>query len=131
MQSSRWARCRRRRSAAPLRTTSRRPFRAPGFPPARNRPPGAGKPPGADKISSLWTLETSRAIKVGQDPRIPQAGLKVAAKRPSLLEGSSLTALDCCKIEDMWIVRLALRRPYTFVVMAVLIAILGGIGIVT
>jgi multidrug efflux pump subunit AcrB len=31
----------------------------------------------------------------------------------------------------MWIVRLALRRPYTFVVMAVLIAILGGGAIVT
>ena len=31
----------------------------------------------------------------------------------------------------MWIVRLALGRPYTFVVMAVLIAILGGIAIVT
>jgi len=29
----------------------------------------------------------------------------------------------------MWIVRLALRRPYTFVVMAVLIAILGGASI--
>src|SRR5215472_8659608 len=29
----------------------------------------------------------------------------------------------------MWIVRLALRRPYTFVVMAVLIAILGGAAI--
>jgi CzcA family heavy metal efflux pump len=31
----------------------------------------------------------------------------------------------------MWIVRLALRRPYTFVVMSLLIAILGGIAIVT
>jgi multidrug efflux pump subunit AcrB len=31
----------------------------------------------------------------------------------------------------MWIVKLALRRPYTFVVMAVLIAILGGISIVS
>jgi multidrug efflux pump subunit AcrB len=31
----------------------------------------------------------------------------------------------------MWIVRLALRRPYTFVVMALLIAILGGVAIVT
>src|SRR6516164_9439704 len=31
----------------------------------------------------------------------------------------------------MWIVRLALRRPYTFVVMALLIAILGGISIFT
>src|SRR5580692_4881288 len=31
----------------------------------------------------------------------------------------------------MWIVRLALRRPYTFVVMAVLIAILGGAAITT
>ena len=31
----------------------------------------------------------------------------------------------------MWIVRLALRRPYTFVVMALLIAILGGIAIAT
>src|ERR1700745_1769505 len=31
----------------------------------------------------------------------------------------------------MWIVRLALRRPYTFVVMALLIVILGGISIVT
>src|SRR6266850_7591020 len=31
----------------------------------------------------------------------------------------------------MWIVRLALRRPYTFIVMALLIAILGGISIVT
>ncbi len=30
----------------------------------------------------------------------------------------------------MWIVKLALRRPYTFVVMAVLIAILGGVSIV-
>jgi len=29
----------------------------------------------------------------------------------------------------MWIVKLALRRPYTFVVMAVLIAVLGGIAI--
>src|SRR3569833_814075 len=31
----------------------------------------------------------------------------------------------------MWIVRLALARPYTFVVMAILIAILGGTAIVT
>src|SRR5277367_6291315 len=31
----------------------------------------------------------------------------------------------------MWIVRLALARPYTFVVMAVLIAIFGGTAIVT
>jgi multidrug efflux pump subunit AcrB len=30
----------------------------------------------------------------------------------------------------MWIVKLALRRPYTFVVMAVLIAVLGGISFV-
>src|SRR6266540_1223764 len=31
----------------------------------------------------------------------------------------------------MWIVRLALRRPYTFVVAALLIAILGGAAIVS
>jgi multidrug efflux pump subunit AcrB len=31
----------------------------------------------------------------------------------------------------MWIVRLALRRPYTFMVMAMLIAILGGLAIIT
>src|SRR5215467_2470635 len=31
----------------------------------------------------------------------------------------------------MWIVRLALRRPYTFVVMAILIAIVGGTAIVS
>ena len=31
----------------------------------------------------------------------------------------------------MWIVRLALRRPYTFVVMSVLIVILGIAAIVT
>ena len=31
----------------------------------------------------------------------------------------------------MWIVRLALRRPYTFVVVALLIAILGGAAIIT
>ena len=30
----------------------------------------------------------------------------------------------------MWIVKLALRRPYTFVVMAVLIAVLGGMAII-
>ena len=30
----------------------------------------------------------------------------------------------------MWIVKLALRRPYTFVIMALLIMILGGISIV-
>src|SRR5713101_1168545 len=33
--------------------------------------------------------------------------------------------------DSMWIVRLALRRPYTFVVMAILIAILGGTAIIT
>lgn len=33
--------------------------------------------------------------------------------------------------EAVWIVRLALRRPYTFVVMAVLIALLGGVAIFT
>src|SRR5258706_4992482 len=31
----------------------------------------------------------------------------------------------------MWIVRLALRRPYTFVVMAMLIGVLGVLSIVT
>lgn len=31
----------------------------------------------------------------------------------------------------MWIVRLALRRPYTFIVMAILIAALGGLSIAT
>jgi multidrug efflux pump subunit AcrB len=31
----------------------------------------------------------------------------------------------------MWIVRLALRRPYTFVVLALLIAVLGAVSIVT
>src|SRR5438067_447112 len=31
----------------------------------------------------------------------------------------------------MWIVRLALRRPYTFVVMALLMAIMGGLSIAT
>src|SRR5580704_17961701 len=30
----------------------------------------------------------------------------------------------------MWIVKLALRRPYTFVVMAILILVMGGIAIV-
>src|SRR6202521_2046676 len=35
------------------------------------------------------------------------------------------------QIDIMWILRLALRRPYTFVVMAVLIAILGGTAIAT
>ena len=30
----------------------------------------------------------------------------------------------------MWIVRLALRRPYTFVVASILIMILGGLAIV-
>jgi multidrug efflux pump subunit AcrB len=30
----------------------------------------------------------------------------------------------------MWIVRLALRRPYTFVVVAILIVIMGGLAIV-
>src|SRR6202043_3982141 len=31
----------------------------------------------------------------------------------------------------MWIVRLALRRSYTFIVMAILIGIMGGLSIVT
>src|ERR1017187_9632134 len=30
----------------------------------------------------------------------------------------------------MWIVQLALRRPYTFVIMAMLIVILGGLAVV-
>src|SRR6266446_4723293 len=33
--------------------------------------------------------------------------------------------------ECMWIVKLALRRPYTFVVMALLILVLGGLSIVS
>src|ERR1700712_1802677 len=33
---------------------------------------------------------------------------------------------DCA---NMWIVRLALRRPYTFVVVAMLIAVLGAVSI--
>src|SRR3979490_1814497 len=37
-----------------------------------------------------------------------------------------------CQVEfPVWIVRLALRRPYTFIVMALLIAILGGLSILT
>src|SRR4029077_18726724 len=44
---------------------------------------------------------------------------------------SSGHASASLRIASMWIVRLALRRPYTFVVMALLIAILGGISIVT
>src|ERR1700690_4041316 len=35
------------------------------------------------------------------------------------------------RFRSMWIVKLALSRPYTFVVMAVLIAILGGAAIAT
>src|SRR5260370_31697023 len=31
----------------------------------------------------------------------------------------------------MWIVRLAVRRPYTFVVMAILIGIMGALSVVT
>src|SRR2546422_9062773 len=31
----------------------------------------------------------------------------------------------------MWIVRLALRRPYTFVVLALLIAVLGAVSVVS
>ena len=31
----------------------------------------------------------------------------------------------------MWIVRLALKRPYTFVVLSVLIVILSGVAITT
>jgi|RhiMethySRZTD1v2_1073278.scaffolds.fasta_scaffold703642_2 hypothetical protein len=31
----------------------------------------------------------------------------------------------------MWIARLTLRRPYTFVVMSLLIAVIGGLSIVT
>ena len=31
----------------------------------------------------------------------------------------------------MWIVRLALRRPYTFVVLALLIAVLGVLSVMT
>src|SRR5258708_17869384 len=44
---------------------------------------------------------------------------------------SSGHASASLRIASMWIVRLALRRPYTFVVMALLIAILGGVSIVT
>src|SRR6201987_1455028 len=33
-------------------------------------------------------------------------------------------------MDSMWIVRLALRRPYTFVVMSILILIMGGLAIV-
>ena len=40
-------------------------------------------------------------------------------------------ALSKLASNTMWIVRLALVRPYTFVVMAVLIAILGGAAIVS
>ena len=43
----------------------------------------------------------------------------------------SRMAVECNERRRMWIVRLALRRPYTFVVMAILIAIMGGLSIVT
>src|SRR6266576_1872474 len=45
----------------------------------------------------------------------------------SYLTGCAIASL----IGTMWIVRLALRRPYTFIVMSLLIAILGAISIVT
>src|SRR5260370_7278122 len=45
----------------------------------------------------------------------------------SYVTGCAIASL----IGTMWIVRLALRRPYTFIVMSLLIAILGGISIVT
>src|ERR1700728_1790210 len=49
------------------------------------------------------------------------------ASRIHLIE----SLLECNERRRMWIVRLALRRPYTFVVMAILIAILGGVAIFT
>src|SRR6476646_9466837 len=52
---------------------------------------------------------------------LPNGKGKTAARRRIILE----TYLY------MWIVRLALRRPYTFVVMAVLIAFMGVAAIVT
>src|SRR6266704_4420422 len=45
----------------------------------------------------------------------------------SYLTGCAIASL----VGSMWIVRLALRRPYTFIVMALLIAILGGVSILT
>src|SRR5438045_9722204 len=53
---------------------------------------------------------------------------------PENAEGSQIRQASTGRgyiVEVMWIVRLALGRPYTFVVMAILIAILGGTAIVT
>ena len=43
--------------------------------------------------------------------------------------GSVAEALTSGGEQNMWIVRLALRRPYTFIVMSMLIMILGVLSI--
>src|SRR6202049_2059210 len=47
-----------------------------------------------------------------------------------MLAEEQLDSLRCGRNREMWIVRLALRRPYTFVVASILILILGGLAIV-
>ena len=63
----------------------------------------------------------------------PLTALFVSAQIPCAADPPSLPSWCryCINAASMWIVYLALRRPYTFVVMAILIAILGGVATYT
>src|SRR5579864_5025978 len=70
----------------------------------------------------LRPVRRALVAQAGRRPGTPLAGVVTNPQHPSRYT---------CYRPVMWIVRLALRRPYTFVVVAVLIAILGGTAIVS
>jgi len=55
--------------------------------------------------------------------------LRLYLDLPAWSVGCAVAELSFWSRVSMWIVRLALSRPYTFVVVALLIAVLGGVSI--
>jgi hypothetical protein len=64
-------------------------------------------------------------------PPRPAALAQQRSSREGVKERTVLARLVVYTASIMWIVRLALRRPYTFVVLALLIAVMGVLSMVT
>ena len=60
----------------------------------------------------------------------PRSGQWISRERTGMCSsGKQTQATLARKGISMWIVQLALRRPYTFVVMSILILVMGGVAI--
>src|ERR1700732_3962931 len=72
---------------------------------------------------------SGRPARLGREQQLSEASGGIDSKqlKAERFTGSTWLRRAC----SVWIVRLALRRPYTFVVVAILIAVLGVLAIAT